>query len=124
MSRYDNRYDSFARRPNPMAGAWYPGAFWGGAPVFGWGGWDVGWPPYLPYMAYGDPYQVYPPRRPPEASPAYGRGGDRAVREWAARRGYDASYPIQPRFERDRPYDRPFRGYDRGFGRGYDSRYR
>ncbi len=34
---------------------------------------------------------------PPWQSPLYGRGGDRAVREWARRRGYDVEHTIQPR---------------------------
>jgi hypothetical protein len=33
----------------------------------------------------------------PRQSPAYGRGGDRAAREWARQHGYDASMTIQPR---------------------------
>jgi hypothetical protein len=36
-------------------------------------------------------------RVPPRQSPLYGRGGDRAVREWARSRGYDVGYTIQPR---------------------------
>lgn len=38
-----------------------------------------------------------PLRRPPERSPSYGRGGDRAAREYARSHGYDAGYPILPR---------------------------
>lgn len=41
---------------------------------------------------YGRDYRV-----PPRQSPLYGRGGDRALREWAASRGYDVGYTIQPR---------------------------
>ncbi|HEU0013421.1 MAG TPA: hypothetical protein VFQ45_07040 [Longimicrobium sp.] len=36
-------------------------------------------------------------RVPPRQSPTYGRGGDRAVREWAARQGYGVEGTIQPR---------------------------
>jgi hypothetical protein len=36
-------------------------------------------------------------RMPPRQSPLYGRGGDRALREWARSRGYDVGYTIQPR---------------------------
>lgn len=36
-------------------------------------------------------------RVPPRQSPLYGRGGDRAVREWARSRGYDVEFTIQPR---------------------------
>lgn len=34
---------------------------------------------------------------PPRQSPLYGRGGDRAVREWARSRGYDVEHTIRPR---------------------------
>lgn len=48
---------------------------------------------------YGGEYRgrPQPHRLPPRQSPLYGRGGDRAVREWAARHGYDVGYTIQPR---------------------------
>ena len=36
-------------------------------------------------------------RVPPRQSPLYGRGGDRALREWARSRGYDVEHTIQPR---------------------------
>jgi hypothetical protein len=41
----------------------------------------------------GDHHGALPPRQ----SPLYGRGGDRAVREWARQRGYDVEHIIQPR---------------------------
>ena len=52
---------------------------------------------------YGGDYgysRDYGPREgrvPPRQSPLYGRGGDRAVREWARSRGYDIDHTIQPR---------------------------
>jgi hypothetical protein len=52
---------------------------------------------------YGGDYGRRPAYRPrehhvaPRQSPLYGRGGDRAVREWARERGYDVGYTIQPR---------------------------
>lgn len=47
---------------------------------------------------YGGDYGAPRPQRvPPRQSPLYGRGGDRAVREWARGRGYDVEYTIQPR---------------------------
>lgn len=83
-------------------GAWYPGAFWAGGPMFGWGA-PWGWPPYAPVGVGRPPV----PRRSPRESPAYGRGGDREVRRWARSHGYDAGYEIPPR-EEGRP--RPPRG--------------
>jgi hypothetical protein len=49
---------------------------------------------------YGGDYgRPRPPehRVPPRQSPMYGRGGDRALREWARARGYSLDYTIQPR---------------------------
>lgn len=95
-------------------------------PMLRWAGWDplAGFVPYQdsprawsyglaedarrydhPYYRgnvahrYGGDYgREYPQQRvPPRQSPAYGRGGDRALREWAAARGYDVGYTIQPR---------------------------
>jgi hypothetical protein len=37
---------------------------------------------------------------PPRQSPLYGRGGDRALREWARSRGYDVEHTIRPRLPR------------------------
>lgn len=42
MARYD-QYDRW--RSNPGYVGWYPGAFWGGAAMYGWDG-TPGWPPY------------------------------------------------------------------------------
>jgi hypothetical protein len=44
---------------------------------------------------YGRGYREQ--RTPPRQSPLYGRGGDRAVREWAAEHGYRVDRTIQPR---------------------------
>jgi hypothetical protein len=49
------------------------------------------------YRRYDRPYHPGEQRMPPRQSPLYGRGGDRAVREWARSRGYDVDYTIQPR---------------------------
>jgi hypothetical protein len=46
---------------------------------------------------YGRPRHPSEHRVPPRQSPLYGRGGDRALREWAAERGYSLDYTIQPR---------------------------
>jgi hypothetical protein len=46
---------------------------------------------------YGRDYGPAGPRTPPRQSPLYGRGGDRALRQWARERGYDVDYTIQPR---------------------------
>ena len=114
MARYDYGRDLRRRQPyNP----WYPGAFWAGAPLYGWGGWpDAGmwaWPPYAPPGPgrYAADFQT--PRRRPEESPSYGRGGDSAARRYARSHGYDEGYTIQPRFEgnpRNPRYDRGYRG--------------
>jgi hypothetical protein len=94
-------YD-LGRYGTPFPGAaGYPSARWGWGPI-GWAAWGPGMEmsPFagVPYYAgYGEPYQ---PRRRPEESPTYGRGGDRAARRWAARYGYDEAYEIQPRRRR------------------------
>lgn len=105
MDRYDrtfSRYDA-GWGPDRYA-AWYPGAFWAGAPVFGWG-WGAEVPPFTPYPPYG-PYgfggpagyeRDFRPRQRPEQSPTYGDRGDEAARRYARRRGYDEGYAIQPR---------------------------
>jgi hypothetical protein len=66
---------------------------WAMDATFGWAGLasnpQYGMPGILP------PYEP-PPRRPRESG-TYGRGGDRAVREWAARNGYDVEFTIRPR---------------------------
>jgi hypothetical protein len=45
----------------------------------------------------------YEYRRPPEQSPAYGRQGDREVRRWANRYGYDEGFEINPNQSGGRP---------------------
>jgi hypothetical protein len=64
-------------------------------PVLGWAGWGagVGWVPPGPARGYDHEARRVPPRE----SPTYGRGGDRALRRWAERHGYDVEYTIQPR---------------------------
>lgn len=105
MARYD--YDRGYGRGRGAGYGWYPGAFWGGVPLYGWGAWGGGWgwPPYVP-MGYGAYDANYTPRRPPEQSPAYGRGGDRLIRRGMRREGYDAGYAIQPHRPRRPRYDR------------------
>lgn len=94
-----NRYDSRDFRSGPVRGPgmdWYPGAYWGAAPLgmAGWG-WYPG--PFVPVgfgiARYGADYT---PREPPERSPTYGRGGHREVRQWARRYGYDIEYTVRP----------------------------
>ncbi|HEX7051895.1 MAG TPA: hypothetical protein VF188_16935 [Longimicrobiales bacterium] len=87
MARYRDYADEDFRRGVHRPSDWEWGRYYG-APA--------GWPPYEPY-AY-PPYDYrYVPRLPPEQSPTYGRGGDRAIRRWAQRHGYDAGYVITPR---------------------------
>jgi hypothetical protein len=66
-----------------------PYGYWGG-------GYDAGYRG-RGSAGYGADYgydRMY--RRPPEDSPAYGRGGDREVQRWATRHGYDAGFTIEP----------------------------
>jgi hypothetical protein len=122
--RYDQGWTeaiAYGREPGMMGG---PGMFtpFGWDPMMRWTGWDpvMGFVPYQDtprewsyglsednrryehdyYRGnvahrYGGDYGA--PRVPPRQSPLYGRGGDRAVREWARGRGYDVEYTIQPR---------------------------
>jgi hypothetical protein len=95
-SRYDQELGRYGT-PFPGA-AGYPGARWGWGPV-GWAGWGPGlefWP-YADAAGYGFAGGFPEPRRRPEESPTYGAAGDRAVRRWAQRRGYDLPYEVQPR---------------------------
>lgn len=65
-------------------------------PALGWAGWGPG-------TAYVPPGPPEPRRVPPRESGAYGHGGDRELREWAARAGYDVEYTIRPRRGPRRP---------------------
>ena len=119
---------AYGREPGRMGGA--PGVFtpFGWDPMMRWSGWDplMGFIPYQDspqawsyglaedYRRYGHDYyrgnttggygaDYRGPgygRVPPRESPLYGRGGDRAVREWARRRGYDVEHTIRPRLPR------------------------
>lgn len=121
--RYGGDYDrgwrqevAYGRAPG-LAG---PGPFtpFGWDPMMRWGGWNPAFG-FVPYMdtpapwAYGLPgdarydHEYFRGRTavgydrgyrvPPRESPMYGRGGDRAVREWARSRGYDVEHTIRPR---------------------------
>ena len=68
----------YTDRGRTMGAGWYGGASYGRGVRAGYG------------VEYREPL-------PPRQSPAYGRAGDREVRGWAQRHGYDASYEIQPR---------------------------
>jgi hypothetical protein len=92
---------------------WYPGAYWAGAPMFGWGGMEGwGWPAYGPVGPWWYPDDYQPRRRSPRESTAYGRGGDEAARRWAQRYGYDIEFSIRPR-----PVEPGNPSYGRGKGR-------
>lgn len=97
---YDREYGGdYGRYGTPFPGArGYPTA------RFGWG--PIGWAGLGPDLGYGTlygaPWYGYggwnePPRRRPDESPAYGRGGDRELRDWGRRYGYDFEYTIRPR---------------------------
>lgn len=106
---------------DPGMGMTTPGMFtpFGWDPMMRWSGWDplAGFVPYqdtprrwsygLAQDARGYDHEYYrgntahrydrDHRMPPRQSPTYGRGGDRAVREWARAHGYDVEHTIQPR---------------------------
>jgi hypothetical protein len=116
---------AYGREPGMVKNG--PGMFtpFGWDPMLRWSGWDpmMGFVPYQDtprewsyglaedYRRYdheyyrgnvahrygGDYGRVPEHRVAPRQSPLYGRGGDRAVREWARERGYDVDYTIQPR---------------------------
>jgi hypothetical protein len=95
QDRYAGDYGRYFT-PDP-GDAGYPSARWGWGPI-GWAGTDmVGmglWP------GAGGPRGETgrePPRRDPRESRAYGRGGDRELRRWAQRYGYDFDHTIRPR---------------------------
>lgn len=70
------------------------------------------------YRRYASEYL----RRPPEESPTYGRGGDRAVQRWAQRYGYDLTYRVEPRRGGFAGYEAggwAGRRSERGRGRGF-----
>jgi hypothetical protein len=81
----------------PDATGWLPFAFTPFAwdPMLGWAGWGGGMG-YVPWS--GGPGPRPEPRHvDPRQSPAYGRGGDQALRRWAERYGYDFEMTIRPR---------------------------
>lgn len=93
---YDRGYGGAPMRPDYGPPVPFPFVPFGWDPMMG----PMAWP-MLPHGAEGMPapgprydrgYNV-PPRR----SPAYGRGGDRALRAWADRYGYDVEFSIPPR---------------------------
>jgi len=96
-------YDRGYGPPPPRGWNSYAAAFpvipFGYDPMMG----PLGWPAPSPYGAgmYGLGHQ---PPTPPRESSTYGRGGDRALREWAGRNGYDVEYSIAPRRGPRRPY--------------------
>lgn len=108
--RYDEYGGDYRMYGAPFAG-WYPGAFWGGAPMYGWGAWGgaFDWPPYPAASGYGAYDREYRRARRPDESPAYGSAGDRAARRWAERYGYDVEYTVRPHEGYRGRYDRNFR---------------
>lgn len=116
MARYDYGWEM---RDRPGFSPWIPGAFWSGAPTMGWAGWEGagvwGWPPYVP-VGYGRYARDFArPRRRPQESPTYGRGGDEAARRFARSHGYDAGYEIRPHFDRPAGRRGRYDRYDRGW---------
>ncbi|MEW5930082.1 MAG: hypothetical protein AB1941_21715 [Gemmatimonadota bacterium] len=95
--RYDGMDHSLAGNAPYVDRAWYGGP-WAWAPYVGMGTWTSAPFPPRGYPADGLDRER---RVPPEESPAYGRGGDRMVRQWARRYGYDFEYRIPPRGPRE-----------------------
>lgn len=106
---YDYGRQRHGGRPGPrydaeygMGGPFPAGGWYGPMGPMGWAAWAPGmefWP--APWGAGN--YAPAPPRtrrEPPRRSPAYGRGGDRTLRRWAERYGYDLEYTIPPRGRR------------------------
>lgn len=117
MTSYDYGYRGGYGEPRDD-GYGGPGYYAGYGPGYGYTGWGtrVG-PGARPDRGH---------RRRPEESPAYGRGGDRAARNYARSRGYDVGYTVQPsgsgRFQgrpRARSYSEPG-----GYGPWGDQAYR
>ncbi len=73
-----------------VPGAWDPTLGWAGLPPP---------PEYAGWMMGAAPprWEEEPRRMSPRESPEYGAGGDRALRRWAERYGYDFEYTIRPR---------------------------
>jgi len=92
--RYDRGYQGAPPRPDHGPPVPFPFVPFGWDPMMG----PMAWP-MLPYGAEGAPGPRYDRgyRVPPRRSPAYGRGGDRALRAWADRYGYDVEFSIPPR---------------------------
>jgi hypothetical protein len=110
---------AYGRAPGIVGPA--PFTPFGWDPMMRWGGWDpmLGYVPYQDtprewaYGLSGDARYEHDHHRgiargygrdfergrpvSPRESPLYGRGGDRAVREWARSRGYDVEQTIRPR---------------------------
>jgi|GEM_PF-1685466 len=91
----DDPFPRGVRPPAYDATGWAPFAFTPFAydPTLGWAGWggDMG------FVPPGRMEDARPRPVPPRQSPTYGRGGDRAVRQWAERYGYDVEHTIRPR---------------------------
>jgi len=106
MARYD--YDRGFRRGEPgeqwaWTGARYPEVWGLGRPpqgqgyAFGYGDWVAPYD-YLDTArgGYGADYAREFQPLPPQESGAYGRGGDRELRQWARHHGYDMEAVIRP----------------------------
>lgn len=106
-------YGPYGQGYGPSMGTGY-GAYDPGGPPYAYlpGGWDPtlgwgGWAQPVPYagwmqgagMGWGED-DPDPRPAPPRESGTYGRGGDRALRNWARRYGYDVEYEIRPRRRR------------------------
>jgi hypothetical protein len=91
--RYDAPYAGLGPDYEPVP---FPFVPFGYDPMMGPMAWSVP-PAYGPWTGGAGRGPDRGPRVPPRRSPTYGRGGDRALRAWADRYGYDVEYSIPPR---------------------------
>lgn len=100
LGRYDGGYASGRYGGEGAVPGWpaVPLGMLGWNPALGWIGGDpaMGWYPGA-FVPPPPPARPEPRRVAPRESPEYGMGGDRALRNWARRYGYDFEYTIRPR---------------------------
>ena len=101
-ARYDRDYGASRRHWSSYAAA-LPLIPFGVDPMMGPLGWELPFAHGSGMYGAGPGYGYHRPPTPPRGSPTHGRGGDRALRKWAQRYGYDVEYSIAPRRGPRRP---------------------